>query len=79
MEKGTFGYIITGFSQMLNSLIGKGDRDQSFCSRLHEGKILGIRWCGFLVKIIDPLFAAFGDKNHCKNSFNSDTERTYKG
>jgi hypothetical protein len=59
-------------TQGLNTLLG-GNRDQSFCSRAYEAKLLGKWWPK---AIIPPLELIFG-KGHCERAYFSDTERTY--
>jgi len=76
IEKGSFVYRLGAFDQFVNSLIGKGSRDQTFSARCYEGRTYGVKWCIIAEKILNFMF--FWEPHHCEVSFFTDpTEWTY--
>lgn len=76
MKKGTISYVLGSLSQLLNSVIGSGNRDQTFSARCWEGQLIKIKWCSICRGILDLIF--FFEKNHCEESYKTDNEYTYE-
>lgn len=68
----TYGrHILIAVDQLLNTLLG-GWPDETLSSRAYRLALVGSPWP---MRVIDVLALVFGDKDHCRESYESERTR----
>lgn len=70
--------VLIAIDQLCNAVIG-GSPDETMSSRVWRNSLKGYWYAKVGVKILDAVFSLFGDKDHCRVSYENEMTRKQLG